>query len=114
MAGHVGELLIQQQRRVRVPLAYQAGIKPLLRDALELAEQVELGLLTSVSELRVEQPPGEFIEQRRLPHVAEVLEAHVGSLTNNAGVLRDRRPHQIRRQFEHGVVVELGLKMVLG
>ena len=42
LAGHVGQFLIHQLRRIGAALADEAGVEPLLGDALELAEEVEL------------------------------------------------------------------------
>ena len=63
VARHVGQLLVHEERRVRSPLADQVGVEPLLDDALELAEQVELRLLAGVAELGVEQPLGHVEKQ---------------------------------------------------
>ena len=42
VAGHVGELLIHELRRIGAALADEVAVEPLLGDALELTEQVEL------------------------------------------------------------------------
>ena len=73
-----------QLRRVGAALADEAGVEPLLRDALELAEQVELRLLAGVAPLRVEQPLRQVEQQRRRPHVLEVLEGQVAVLADDA------------------------------
>ncbi|MEI2623700.1 MAG: hypothetical protein V9G23_07210 [Giesbergeria sp.] len=70
VAGHVGQLLVHQQRRVGVALADQVfGLpvithQPFLGDALELAEQVQLGVFAGVAPLGVEQALGELEQQR--------------------------------------------------
>ena len=55
VAGHVGQLLVHELRRIGAALADEAGVEPLLGDALELAEQVQLRLLAGVAPLGVEQ-----------------------------------------------------------
>ena len=70
VAGHVGQLLIHELRRIRVALADETGVEPLLGDALELAEEVQLRLLAGVAPLRVEQPLREVEDERGRPHVA--------------------------------------------
>ena len=67
-------------------LADEAGVEPLLGDALELAEQVELRLLAGVAPLGVEQALGEVEEERGGPHVAQVLEVQVDAFADDAGV----------------------------
>ena len=65
-------------------LADEAGVQPLLGDALELAEQVELRLLAGIAPLRVEQALGEVEDQRGRPHVAQVLEVQVHAFADDA------------------------------
>ena len=108
VAGHVGQLLVHELRRIGAALADQAGVEPLLGDALELAEQIELGLLAGVAPLGVEQTLGEVEEQRGRPHVAQVLEVQVHAFADDAGVAGDRRADQIGGQLQDRVVVELG------
>ena len=54
VAGHVGQLLIHELRGIGAALADETGVEPLLGDALELAEEMELRLLAGVAPLRVE------------------------------------------------------------
>src|SRR6266700_1851345 len=54
-AGHVGQFLIHELRRVGAPFADQATIQPLFGDPLELAEEMEFGLLAGVTPFGVEQ-----------------------------------------------------------
>jgi hypothetical protein len=56
LAGHVGQFLVHQLRRVGAALADQAGVQPLFGDALELAEQMQLRVLAGVAPFGVEQP----------------------------------------------------------
>ena len=80
VAGHVRQLLVHEQRGIGAALADEAGVEPLLGDALELAEEVELRLLAGIAPFRVEQPVGEVEDERRGPHVAKMLQAHVHAL----------------------------------
>ena len=50
--------LIHELRRIGAALADEAGVEPLLGDALELTEQMELRLLAGVAPFRVEQAAG--------------------------------------------------------
>jgi hypothetical protein len=59
-------------------------VEPLSGDPLELAEQVELGLLVRVAPLGVEEPPGEVIEQCRAAEVAGVHETQVDRFAEDA------------------------------
>ena len=52
LAGHVGDLLVEQLGRVGAAGAAQiAAIQPLAGDALQLAEQVQLRLFAGVAVL---------------------------------------------------------------
>ena len=84
LAGHVGELLVHELGRVGAALADQVGVEPLPGDALELAEEVQLGLLAGVAPLGVEQALGEVEQQRRAAHVAQVLQVQVDALADDA------------------------------
>jgi hypothetical protein len=54
------------------------------------------------------QRRAEVKQQRGAPHVFQVLQAELHILTDDAGVPGDRRTDKVRRQLQHGVVVELG------
>ncbi len=58
LAGHVGELLIHELGRIGAAFADEASIEPLLRDALELSEQMELGFFAGVAPLGIDEPLG--------------------------------------------------------
>ncbi len=62
VAGHVPQLLIHEQGGIGVALADEAGVQPLLGNALELAEEVHLGLLAGIAPLGVEQTLGNVKE----------------------------------------------------
>ena len=87
VASHVCQLLIHQQGGIRVALADEAGVEPLLGDALELAEQVHFRIFAGITPFRVKQALREMENQRGLTHVAEMLETHVCGLTDDTGVL---------------------------
>ena len=55
VAGHVGQFLIHEQRRVGVAFANQAAVQPLLGDALELAEEVKHRFLAWIAPFGIEQ-----------------------------------------------------------
>jgi hypothetical protein len=55
LAGHVGQFLVHELRRIGAALADEAGVEPLLGDALELAEEMELRLFAGIAPLGVEQ-----------------------------------------------------------
>ncbi len=95
VAGHVGQFLIHELRGIGVALADEAGVEPLLGDALELAEEMELRLLAGVAPFRVEQALGDVEEQRGRPHVAQVLQVQVHALADDAGVARDGRADEV-------------------
>ena len=69
VAGHVGKFLIHELGRVGLAFAHEAGVEPLLGDALELAEKVELRLLAGVAPFCVEQLLGRRGRARGWPHV---------------------------------------------
>ena len=73
VAGHVGQLLIHELRGIGVTLADETGVEPLLGDALELAEQMQLRLLAGIAPLGVEQPLGDVEHKRGRAHVAQML-----------------------------------------
>ena len=94
--------------------ADEAGVEPLLGDALELAEQVELGLLAGIAPFGVEQALGDVEEQRGRPHVAQVFQVQVDAFADDAGVPGDRRADEVGRQLQDRVVVEVGRQPFLG
>ena len=114
VAGHVGQFLVHELRRIGVAFADEAGVEPLLGDALELAEEVELRFLAGIAPFRVEQALSEVEEQRGRPHVAQMLEVQVDALADDAGVARDRWADEVGRQLQDGIVVEFGRQPFLG
>ncbi len=55
-SGQLGQLLIQEQGRISTALADETGIEPLPGDALELAEEMQLGLTRQVRVEAVNTP----------------------------------------------------------
>ena len=101
-AGHVSEFLIHELRRIGAALAYEAGVEPLLRDALELAEKIELRLLAGIAPFRVEQPLGEVEERAWRAACRPVCSRFMSTrLADDSGILRcDRRADQVGAQFK--------------
>ena len=94
VAGRVSQILVQQQRGVRAALANEARVQPLLRDPLQLTEQVQLRILAGVAPLLVDKPLRQVEEQRRGPNVLEMFDRHVCRFADDALVPRiasDRR-----------------------
>ena len=108
VAGHVGQFLIHEQRGIGVAFADEAGVEPLLGDALELAEEVEFRFLAGVAPFRVEQALGDVEDERGGPHVAQMLEVQVHAFADDARIARDRRADEVGAEFQDGVVVEVG------
>ena len=69
VAGHIGQFLIHEECGIGAAFAHEAGVEPLLGDALELTEQVKLRLLAGVAPFRVEQALGDLEDQRGVPDV---------------------------------------------
>src|SRR4030095_753940 len=86
-------------------LAHETRIEPLLGDALELAEQMELRLLTRVAPLRVQQTLGNVEQQRGWTHVTQMLERQIHALADDAGVSRDGRAAEVGAQFKNRIGV---------
>lgn len=114
VAGHVGQFLIHEERGIGATFAHEAGIEPLLGDALELTEEVEFWLRAGVAPFRVEQALGDLEDERGVPDVAQVREAHVHAFADNARVARDGGADDVRAEQQDGVVVEIGGQPFLG
>jgi len=99
VAGHVGQLLIHEDRGIGASLANEAAIEPLFGDALELPEEMELGFLAGVTPFRVEQPVGEMEQTGGRPHVAEVFQVEVDAFPDDAGIASNRGADKAGRQF---------------
>src|SRR6185437_4185902 len=106
LAGLVRELPVHQHGWIRIALADEAGVQPWLDDALELAEQVQLGLLARIAPLAVEQMARQVHQQRGGTHVREVPYVYVGLLADDAGIGRCGRADGLRRQHVPRILVE--------
>src|SRR6185503_4882007 len=100
--------------RVSTTLANQMVVEPLLRDALEFAKQMELGRFASVAPLFIEQVPGKLKEQSGFAYIFQVHQGQVHGFADDARVLGNRRAYQVRREYQGGVVVEIGCELFLG
>ena len=114
LAGHVGQLLVHELRRIGPALADEVMVEPSARDALELAEQVQLRLLAGVAPRGFQQPSGQVKEQRRLAEVAGVDQVEGRRLADDPLVEGGGRADQIGGQFERRVVVEPGVEALVG
>ncbi len=114
IARHVREFLIHELGGIGAAFADEAGVEPLLGDALELAEEMELGFLAGIAPFSVEQSLGEVEHQRGGAHVAQVLQIHVHAFTDDAGVSGYGRADQIGSEFKNGIVVELAVRRSSG
>ena len=63
VAGHVGQRLVHQLRRVGSALADQVTVEPLRDHALQPAEEVQLEVLVIVPPLGLQQAAGEVVGQ---------------------------------------------------
>ncbi len=83
-------------------------VQPFLGDALELPEEVQLGLFAGVTPLGVDQPVSQVKEQRRGANVAEVFDCEVYAFADDAFVAGFARTNQVRREGEGRIAAELG------
>ena len=85
-----------------------AFVQPLLDDALQLTEQMQLRLAIGVAPFGEQQMRRELVDDLRRAHspVCTRLRSTVSPMIPELRV--SRGAHQIRRQFEHRVLVELG------
>ena len=83
-------------------------------DALQLAEEVQLGRFTRVAPFGVKQSLGEMEQQRGGPQVSQVLQTEIDGLADDACVFGDGRANQIRGQLQDGVVIEFGSQPFFG
>ena len=72
------------------------------------------GLVAGVAALRVRAAPGEVKQDRRAPHVVQMLQRQIHALADDPLVLCDRRADQVGRQFEHRVGGEARREPFLG
>jgi hypothetical protein len=73
LAGPIGEVLIDQLRRVGTAGAAQiAAIEPFTDDSLQLPEQVELWVFPGVAELTEKQAGSKPVKDFRLAHICQM------------------------------------------
>ena len=114
VASHVGELQVEQLSFVGVAVTFEMVVEPLRHDALELTEKMQFRGVAGVAILRLDEALGQAIDDRRVTDVLQVLDRHVGVLTDDPLVLGDRRADQVGRELQSGVFGEGGLQVVLG
>ena len=101
-AGHVGEHLVLELRRIGAALADQVTVEPLLGDALELAEEMKLGVFAWVAPLVQDKVRCQLVQDLRRSHVAGMNEIEVDFFADDAGVLGLGSADEVGRQFQHG------------
>ena len=89
-------------------------VDPLAGDALELTEQVELGVLVGVTVPGLQKVLRQVVQHGAAPQLVRVNERQVDALTDDRLVLRDRGADQIPRQGHRGIRVEVGCQPLLG
>ena len=82
------------------PLADEVIVEPLAGDPLELAEQMQLRLLSGIAPLGLQQPLREMEQQGRAPQVAGVHQVEVHALTDDALVAGDGRSYKVGGQVQ--------------
>ena len=113
--GHVGDFLVDHLRRIGAARASEvATVDPLARDALQLAEQMQLRFLARIPVFVVEEMPREVEQDRRRTHVFQMRHGQVDALANDPLVFRDRRPDEFRRQFQDMVRSENSFEALVG
>ena len=96
--GGVGQGLVLQLCREGSTLADQVPfVEPLLDDALELAEQVQLGRLAWVAPLVENEEAREFVDHLRGADIGCMRQRQIDRLTDDAAVARFGSAHQFRR-----------------
>ena len=112
-ARHVRKLLVHKLCRPGVSLADEVPVEPLARDALELAEEVQLWLFAGVAPLGLQQSLGQVEEQGRAAEIAGVDQVQIDPFPDDPLVAGNRWADEIGRQLQRRVVVELGGETLL-
>ena len=113
-AGLIRQLLVHELGGVGAALADQVIVQPAARDPLELAEQVELGLLFRVAPVVFQQRLGEMVDQRGRAQILAVDQAQVDAFADDPGVVGDGRTDDFRGEHEGRVVVERCVHVLFG
>ena len=77
VAGHIGEHLVFELRRICAAFAHQVTVEPLLGDALELAEEMKLGVFARVTPPVQDQVRSQFIQNLRRSNIAGMNQIEV-------------------------------------
>ncbi len=93
-------------RRVGAALADQVASEPLARNALELAEKVQLRFAIGIAVLAQHQMGGELVDHLRRPHVAGMDQIEVHRLADDPGIAGFGGADQVRGELKHRVFVE--------
>ena len=83
LARHVRQFQIHELRRVGAALADEMIVEPLPRHPFELAEQVELWLLSRIAPLRLQQTLREVKQQGRAAQIARVNQVEIDPLADD-------------------------------
>ena len=79
-ARHIREHFVFELRRICAAFAHQITVEPLLRDALELAEEMKLGVFARVAPPVQDKVRCQLIQNLRRSHVAGMNEIEVYAL----------------------------------
>src|ERR1700761_2087827 len=75
---------------------------------------MQFRFFAGVAPLGVEQSLRQVENQCGGPHIAEMSEAHIFALADDAGVARNRRSNEVRAKFENGIVIEVRTEPFFG
>ena len=114
LARDVGELLVHELRREGVAAADKVIVEPLAGDGLEVAEEVELGLLAGVTPLCLDESLGEVEEEGGLSDLVEVFEVEVDAFADDALVAGVGGANDVGRELQRRLVGELGGELLGG
>ena len=91
LAGHIRQHLVHELRRIGAALAHQTRSSHCFGDALELAEEVQLGFLAGVTPLGEEQARASVrYSNVERPHIAGMNELEFHFLADDPGILGHR------------------------
>ena len=99
--------------RVGATLADQVIGQPAAGDSLELTEQVQLRLLIGRAPVFLQQGLGEMVDQRGRAQIPTVDQVQVDALADDAGIVRDGRADDVRREDQGRVLAELRVDVFL-
>ena len=75
---------------------------------------MEFGFFARIAPFGVDEPLGDFVEDRRLANLVEVLQAKVFGFADDPRALRERWADKIRGQHKFRIVVEFGGELLFG